>query len=149
MVITMHGSALFVTGRQSIFSKWFNPLLFLLSILRQNLMQAFWAVCKWFFLNVCRFKIVSNVTLIKMTSLQIFSSKISNQFRTLIGNDFRLNLFLSEILDCRTVTFKSKGKFWIIFFNFSFEVLNYFYLFVDIQKSTFNANFIMVVNHSL
>ena len=55
IVVTMHGSALFVTGSQLIFSKWFSPLLFFLSILRQNLMQAFWAVCKWFFLNVCRF----------------------------------------------------------------------------------------------
>ena len=37
------------------FSKWFSPMWLLLSITRQNLMQAFWTVCNLFFSDIDRF----------------------------------------------------------------------------------------------
>ena len=51
----MHWSTLFLTCSKLIFSKWFSSMWFLLSIPRQSLMQAFWAVCNLFFSDIDRF----------------------------------------------------------------------------------------------
>ena len=52
----MHQSTLFLNGSQLIFSKWFSPMWLLLSIPRQNLMQAFWAVPNLFFSDIDSFR---------------------------------------------------------------------------------------------